>query len=237
MKNLIIIFMSIFALSTLTNAKEISIHTDDGFILPATYLEPEEINGAGLILIHQGGSDRAEWTFMHDKLLNVGYVILSYDVRGMGASPKESSSGKAIENIYNAPNQASLDLKAALNFLEGVENIDNDRIGILGASIGGNLAVVGSAIMNIKTAVSISGKTEAVQNLAGTIDIKPKSIYFISSMESDGARARWAEEMYNMTDGPREIAITAEEQGHGVSILHDNPILQDEILRWFENNL
>lgn len=222
---------------SLANCEEFILNTEDGFKLPATLLTPQSSNGAGLILIHQGGSDRSEWSFMHDQLLEAGYVLISYDIRGMGASPKDNGAGKTVENIYNSPHQAPLDLKAAITYLEMIPQVDNERIGILGASVGGNLAVVGSATMNIKSAVSISGKTEAVQNLAGTKEISPRSIYYISSMESDGARAKWAEEMYNMTEGPREIAITAEEQGHGVTILHDNPILQGEIIWWFENNL
>jgi len=237
MKKIFISIISIIILSTVTQAEEIILNTEDGFKLPATLLTPQSSNGAGLILIHQGGSDRSEWAFMHNQLLEKGYVLLSYDIRGMGASPKDNGAGKAVENIYNSPHQAPLDLKAAITYLEMMPQVDNERIGILGASVGGNLAVVGSATMNIKSAVSISGKTEAVQNLAGTKELSPKSIYFISSMESDCARAKWAEEMYNMTDGPREIAITAEMKGHGVTILHDNPILQGEIVRWFQNNL
>lgn len=229
----IIIIMNI----SLANCEEFILNTEDGFKLPATLLTPQSSNGAGIILIHQGGSDRSEWSFMHDQLLEAGYVLISYDIRGMGASQMDNGAGKTVENIYNSPHQAPLDLKAAITYLEMIPQVNNERIGILGASVGGNLAVVGSATMNIKSAVSISGKTQAVQNLAGTKEISPKSIYFISSMESEGARAKWAEEMYNMTEGPREIAITAEEQGHGVTILHDNPILQGEIIRWFENNL
>lgn len=226
--SIIILFVA-FTVSTF--ADEITITTEDGFKLSGTLLKPSQPNGAGIVLIHQGGSDRTEWTFMHDRLLGAGYTLISYDVRGMGASPKTSETGKGIENIYNAPNQATLDLKAATLHLKAVSGID--RIGILGASIGGNLAVVGASTMDIKASVAISGKTEAVQNLAGIKDIKPQGVYYISSMESNGARAEWAQEMFNMTASPREIAVTAEEQGHGVTILHDNPVLQDTIVEWF----
>ena len=220
-----------------SNGEEITLSTEDGFKLPATVKSPEQGNGAGIILIHQGGSSRGEWEFMHEKLLNNGYVILSYDIRGMGAAPKNNGMGKAVENIYNAPDQAPLDLKAAIKYLENMQSVDNARIGILGASVGGNLAVVGAATMNIKTTVSISGKTEAALNLAGSSDIQMRSTYYISSMESDGARAGWAEERFKRTEGPREIAITANDQGHGVTILHDSPVLQGQILSWFKANL
>lgn len=222
---------------TYSSGEEITLLTEDDFKLPATVKSPSDANGAGIILIHQGGSNRGEWEFMHDKLLEDGYVILSYDIRGMGASPKNNEMGKAVDNIYNAADQAPLDLKAAIKYLEDMSSVENDRIGILGASVGGNLAVVGAATMNVKTTVSISGKTEAVLNLAGSPDIQMRSTYYISSMESDGARAAWAQEMFNRTDGPREIAISPNENGHGVTILHDSPVLQSQILTWFKTNL
>lgn len=234
---IIIFSFSVIFYVTWTQAEEITLVTEDNFHLPATVLEPTIKNGAGLVLIHQGGSNRGEWAFMHDKLLAAGYVILSYDVRGMGDAPNISEDGKVIENIYNAPGQATLDVRAAIKHVKEIEGINSERIGILGASIGGNLAAVASAQMGIKTAVAISGKTEAVQNLAGDPNIKMKSIYYISSMESDGARAMWAEEMFNLTDSPREIAVTPEESGHGVTILKDTPVLQDQIIGWFERNL
>ena len=236
-RNLLLITGAVILLFASANADEIIIETEDGFTLPATLKTPEQINGAGIVLIHQGGSSRAEWEFMHDGLLSAGYVILSYDIRGMGDAPKVSNDGKVIENIYNAPKQATLDLEAAISRIKEVTGIDNARIGILGASIGGNLAAVGSAKMGIKTAVAISGKTEAVQNLAGDKDIRMKSVYYISSMESGGARAKWAEEMFNMTEPPREIAISPNEVGHGVTILQDMPFLQDQIISWFKTNL
>tara|TARA_R110002073_G_scaffold272683_3_gene436175 strand:- start:253 stop:966 length:714 start_codon:yes stop_codon:yes gene_type:complete len=233
----LIFFVTFILFFSVGKAEEISLSTEDGFTLPSTLKTPKKDNGAGIILIHQGGSNRGEWEFMHDKLLGAGYVILSYDIRGMGASPDNNGMGKVVENIYNAPDQAPLDLKAAIERIKTVPGIDSARIGILGASVGGNLAVVGSATMDIKTAVSISGKTEAAQNLAGRSDIKMQSVYYISSMEASGARATWAEEMFNMTEPPREIAISPNEEGHGVTILKDIPILQDQIVSWFRKNL
>ena len=232
------IIATFFLITTNGYAEEISLNTEDGFLLPATLkgVEGEDARPA-VILIHQGGSDRSEWEFMHEALIAEDYVILSYDIRGMGASPKDNGQGKVAENIYNATDQATIDLKAAITLLEGMEEVDNARIGILGASVGGNLAVVGAATMNIKSAVAISGKTDAVHNLAGNSDIKMKSTYYISSMESDGARAVWAEEMFNMTASPREIAISPNEQGHGVTILQDMPILQEQVISWFKKTL
>ena len=80
------LFTALLIISSNSYAEEISLNTDDGFMLPAT-LKGMDGNDAraAVILIHQGGSDRSEWEFMHDALLAEGYVILSYNIRGMGA--------------------------------------------------------------------------------------------------------------------------------------------------------
>ncbi len=231
--------MVIFTVSLLNaHSEEFTLNTEDGFALAATLLTPADKGpNPAVILIHQGGSNRSEWLFFHEQLLSQDYVILSYDIRGMGASPKESNAGKTVDNIYNAPDQATLDLKAAITLLEAREDVDKNRIAIIGASVGGNLAVVGAGIMNIKTAVAMSGKTDAVLNLAGDKNMPLHSTYYISSMESNGERTGWAREMYDMTEGRRKISIIDDSMGHGVSIFKDAPELKDKIIQWLKETL
>ena len=237
MKYLVAVVLLMVSLSNV-QSEEFTLNTEDGFALAATLLTPADIGpNPAVILIHQGGSNRSEWSFFHEQILSEGYVLLSYDIRGMGASPKEASTGKTVANIYNAPDQATLDLEAAITLLETREDVDSDRIAIVGASVGGNLAVVGAGTMNIKTAVAISGKTDAVLNLAGDKNMPLHSTYYISSMESDGARTGWAREMYDMTEGRRKISIIDDSLRHGVSIFKDAPELKDKIIQWLRETL
>lgn len=216
---------------------DLSLVTDDVVTIRATVGIPAGSADAALpavILIHQGGSDRTEWRSLFGRLLIENYVVLAYDVRGHG----ESDAVESIGQLFNDPDLAPNDLRAALDYLRVLKGVDADRIAVVGASIGANLAGVASSEMGIKTAVAISGKTSAVRNLAGTDSLSLKSVFYISSAgDQGGQRADWAHEMYEMTAEPRALEIVEGSSAHGVSIFDDDPELENKILTWLENQL
>ncbi|MDN5202099.1 alpha/beta fold hydrolase [Fulvivirgaceae bacterium BMA10] len=218
--------------------KEVSFKTEDGFTIKATLQTPETgSNLPAVILIHQGGSDRSEWKSLVKKLGEQQFITLAYDVRGHGSSDKVES----ISSLFNDPNQAPLDMKAAITFLRNHEKVDPFRIAIVGASIGGNLACVGSGDLayGIKTAVSMSAKTSAVKNLAGEgKQLSIKSVFYISSeKEQKGTRAKWSRELYDQTSEPKKITIVEGSRAHGVGIFKDDPKLEDDIINWLKKTL
>ncbi len=222
-----------------SETEEVTLRTKDDFTIKATLTRPEADGKLpAVVLIHQGGSDRTEWNAFVPRLTEQGYVTLAYDVRGHG----QSDSVKNIYVLFNDPAQAPLDLEAALDYLRSLEFVNPKKIAIVGSSIGANLACVaaGRAAYRIKTAVAISGKTQAVRDLAGALprdDFRMNSVFYISSMESGGQRAKWAREMYEQTTGPRQLAIIEKSRAHGVSIFKDEPKLVDQILKWLRDRL
>lgn len=220
----------------------VSFKTDDSITIAATLSMPTNISGKApaVIFIHQGGSDKSEWTKqpLFQAVVDGGMVALAYDVRGHGAS-----GGKAdFSTLFDDPKQAPLDLKAAIAHLATSGKVDEDRIAIVLASIGSNLAVMatGKPEFRIKTAVAMSGKTSAVYNLAGTAsgELAFGSIYHIASAgEQNGLRAKWAEELFERTASPRKIEIIENSNGHGVSVFNDDPSLTKRILAWLKETL
>ncbi len=211
----------------LTTSDNITIHGE--LSIPETYVEKYPV----VILIHQGGSDHTEWDFILPALLAKNYAVLAYDVRGHGKStPVES-----IYPLFNNPKLAPKDLLAVLAYLKSKNYIDNDRIAVVGSSVGANLANVAIANMGVKTAVAMSGKTTAVQNLAASKILNMQSVFYISSNESEGARALWAKELYQMTQSPRRLTIVPGSQAHGVGIFKDKADLQQEVLEWLGHTL
>lgn len=235
--------VAFFLLTLCINAqtKEVEFTTTDNIKISATFELPKDAkaNIPAVILIHQGGSSREEWKelTLWSKLLENGYAILAYDVRLHGKSSKDAGN---MYDLFNNPKRAPLDLKAAITFLENDKRIDKNRIGIIGASIGGNLATVAASLddYNIKSVVVMSAKTSAAQNLSGQEAIlTPKNAFYIASAdEQKGARKKWAEELHKMTSGSKKVAI-AKGSKHGSFILREDKVLEDTIVKWIKDTL
>ena len=220
----------------------VSFTADDGISINAVISLPanSDDKSPAVIFIHQGGSDKSEWTRqpLFNAVVREGMVALAYDVRGHGESAGEAD----FSTLFDDPKQAPLDLKAAITHLTDTGKVDVNRVAVVGASIGSNLAVMamGNPDFNVKTAVAISGKTSAVYNLAGAKngELAFASVYHIASAgEQNGLRAKWAEELFERTARPRKIEIIEGSSGHGVAVFNDDPGLASRILNWLKETL
>lgn len=221
--------------------KEITFLTKDKIEISGSFQYPSKSNKKPfpvVILIHQGGSSREEWIelSMLNRLLENGFAVLAYDIRLHGKSGKDGE----FSDLFNNPKRAPMDLLAAIEFLKQDKKIDPHRIGILGASIGANLACAAASSdkYDIKSVVSISAKTGAAQNLSGIEEtISPKNVFHIASKnEQNGKRAEWANELYSLTTGMKKIEIGSGDK-HGSYILRENEHLVNEIIKWFNASL
>jgi len=242
MKNLILIaFLGLTLHLSAKQAQEVSFKTRDGIKISATYQLPQFSSGKipVVILIHQGGSSRNEWKSraIWNFLIKEGYAILAYDIRHHGDSEKDAGD---MNDLFNNPNRAPLDLLAAISYVKKDKRIDQDRIGIIGASIGANLACVAAASDNygVKTVVALSAKTTAAQNLSGkTKPITLKNALFIASEdEQNGMREKWAKQLYEMTTGNKLVGI-APGNKHGSYILKEDKNMNTVVQEWIKNTL
>lgn len=218
--------------------ENVEFQTSDNLIIRGTLGKPSNSirSAPAVILLHQGGSDRNEWSGFFEQLIAEGYVVLAYDIRSHG----KSDNGGPIGQLFNDPGKAPLDLQAAISFLKDLRQVDEHRIGIVGASVGSNLACVaaGSKKYPIKTAVAISGKASAVHSLGGDETLAFKSIYHIASeKEQGGVRAAWAQEMYDKTAEPRKVEVVKGSSGHGSFIFKDDGSLKQRIIEWLKTTL
>ena len=219
----------------------VTFQTRDHVEISATVSVPEtgQKNYPAVIFIHQGGSDKSEWTSteLYKNVVSSGMVAMAYDVRGHGLS-----GGKGGRALFDDPNRAPLDLQAALKYVSTLEAVDLNRIAVVGSSIGANLAcvAVGSPDYNVKTAVAISGKTSAVFNLAGGAEnvSKLSSVFLLASeLEQGGKRAQWATELHELAATPKRLEIVKGSKAHGVHVFKDDEAVQDRILTWLEETL
>ncbi|MGH7032981.1 MAG: alpha/beta hydrolase [Stellaceae bacterium] len=103
--------------------------------VPEGAIEPRP----AIILCHGfGGSCRgAGHPELAQALQRAGYVVLRFDFRGCGQSEGARGSVICLEEVC--------DLRHAVDFLETRPEIDRERIGVIGASLGGSVAIDAAA--------------------------------------------------------------------------------------------
>jgi pimeloyl-ACP methyl ester carboxylesterase len=109
--------------------EDLMLKTVDGFDLQGWYLPTQ--NGAAIILLHGYGGNRLEMLNRAELLARNGYGVLLYDERGSG-----ESGGTRTFGWLDAQ-----DVSLALDYLENKAEIDPQRVGVLGFSIGGQIAL------------------------------------------------------------------------------------------------
>lgn len=105
-------------------------------------------NGAAVIVLHGYNGDRAGELPRAAMLARAGYGVLLYDMRGHGeSSPVVRSYGWADV----------VDVETAVSWLQSRDDVDPNRIGIFGFSLGGQVALRAAAQLEGIRAVAADG--------------------------------------------------------------------------------
>ncbi len=89
-----------------------------------------------IVMCHDLGSNRASLTHLAVALRARGFTLLVFDFRGHGESAGSHSTLGLKEKR---------DILGALDYLEGIEGVDTERIGIYGVGMGAYAAVLAAA--------------------------------------------------------------------------------------------
>jgi dienelactone hydrolase len=128
--------------------ESVTVTTADGVDLAAWYVPGT--NGAGVVVAHGAGSTRSSVLDEAAVLARAGYALVLVDARGHG-----DSGGTAMDFGW----YGDLDLTAATAYLAARPDVDADRIGVVGFSMGGEQAVGAAAADARIRAVVAEGAT------------------------------------------------------------------------------
>ncbi len=113
--------------------RSVSIPAADGVTLAGWYVPPTAPHGAVIILLHGGGGNRTGTMWHATRLYEAGYGLLMYDQRAVGESTGTTQSFGWLDKR---------DVPAVLDFLVEQPEVNPDRIGGLGLSLGAHILIM-----------------------------------------------------------------------------------------------
>ncbi len=128
--------------------ESVTVTTTDGVELAAWYVPGT--NGAGVVVMHGAGSTRSDVLDQAAVLAGSGYTLVLIDARGHG-----DSDGAAMDFGW----YGDLDIAAGTEYLASRAEVDPDRIGVVGFSMGGEEAIGAAAADARIRAVVAEGAT------------------------------------------------------------------------------
>ena len=128
--------------------EDVTLTTADGVRLAGWYVPSS--NGAAVVVRHGAGSTRSNVLPEAEVLVRHGFGVLLVDARGHG-----QSDGRAMDFGWHG----DADIAAATAFLAARDDVDGDRIAVVGSSMGGEEAIGASASNDLIRAVVAEGAT------------------------------------------------------------------------------
>lgn len=114
-------------------AEEVSVESRTGATLSGRFFEGR--TRAAVILVHGYGGNQDEMLPAADELHEAGFTVFTYDQRGCGRSSGEVTFGAREQD----------DLLSVLDYLASRPDVDRDRIGAFGFSMGGSTILLTAA--------------------------------------------------------------------------------------------
>jgi len=225
-------------------ANATTLSTSDGWKIAAWYWAPRAANAKapGVILLHQRAKDKSSWGSLPAQLVKQGYAVIAIDLRGHGESV--GPGGKHVDfNDLTDPEYTAMlrDVRAADQYIGSQPGVDGDRIGIIGASIGANLAIIYlSSNRHVRTAVCLSPGLDyhGLKPLDYMKAVDKRPLYLIAAKgDADSANAADALSRAGTIDGPKSLRLL-EGSAHGTDLLASSEGLDKTIATgWMLNYL
>ena len=181
-----------------------------------------------VVMIHMLQRSRRDWDAAAAQLAAAGIGALTIDLRGHGESV--GAAGQDLAAMVQ-------DVKAARRFLSTRSDVQG-RIGLAGASLGANLAVLAAADDQAVASLALLSPSLDYRGLRIEAAMKKygaRPVLMVASDE-DAYAARSARDLQKAGGGKRE-ALMLSQAGHGTMMLVRNPELTASLVDWFRRTL
>lgn len=201
--------------------RRVTFRAEDGATLSGAYYEPSRRPAPGIVLLHMLRRSHADWDAAASQLSDAGFAVLALDFRG----------GEEL-GAY------ALDVRAAKAFLRERSEVAPGGLGIAGASIGANLAVLDAAddpgVMSIALlSPGLDYRGLRIEAAMKKIGARPA---LLAGSTKDPYTARTIRHLTTIGPGLREVRLT-DSVAHGTVLLARDPDAIAQLVDWFKRTL
>jgi hypothetical protein len=168
--------------------KEIEFEGSEGKIHGIAYFPSK--NPCPVVVVCHSLTSKADTSYhksLAKSLCESEFGLFAFDFNGHGESYGEFQDFTLTKGLY--------DLNSALDYIEKIEQADNDKIGVYGSSMGGTIALIQAArdkrIKKLVLRAPISNLNETMPKLLGDISTMEKTRYAFVSRPKDKRRLNY----------------------------------------------
>jgi len=205
----------------------------DGAQVSGVLHVPEKTPAPGVVLLPMLGRTHRDWDSAAARFVEAGFAVLAVDFRHTAIADPDAAD--SVRSPYAA---LVLDAEAARAYLAARPEVNPARIGMAGASLGANVAVLAAAndssVRSLALlSVSLDYRGLKLEQALKTFASRPALL--VASSE-DPFALRSARQAVTMGDGARELRVLSG-AGHGAVMLAREPDLATALVDWFLRTL
>lgn len=211
----------------------VTIETADGVSLAASWRPVgERPTAPAVLLLHDFSRERRDWEALAPEFTSRGLATLAIDLRSHGESTKRNGKPIPISpRQMSDPAGFPRDVEAACRWLRERA----PRVGVVGLSLGGSLAVLASAGGLVEAAVVISTNADRIAALAGGRPAAARGALFIAS-EQAPQRAESARILLAAAAEPKKLLLVPG-AAHNFVLFSEHPEAKAAMFDWLVSRL
>ncbi len=211
-----------------TSPRRVKLNTADSVSLAAIYYPPARENAKVLILLHEAYKGKEMWHDFAQDAQNAGYGVLAFDLRGHGRSGGQKTFDETMDH----------DVETALEWVRSRPELNQEQIGMAGASLGANLALrAGARHPEIKSLVLLSPGMSlwelGIEDAIAGYGARPMMLV---TSEEDTYPRETVQNLSEMIANNYEVKVFPG-TAHGAQLIKDYPELTQLMLDWFAESL
>ena len=225
-------------------ADELSLKTDKGFELKASFYQSDENSERAVLMLHQCNYNRTMYNDIGQQLAKQGINALSLDFRGFGESVDEEFSVEKIQTLPQEKRGAAWqkmsahwpsDVQLAYEHLKSKIS-DKGGVGVIGASCGGSQAIT-LAENNPIQVMSFFSSGQRDENIARYKKLLADKPTLIIASEEDTGTYISGKKLFEATTNTNSKFIGYKGGDHGYPLLDKDKNLASNIVNWLDSQL